>query len=106
MALGANRGNVVALVLRGAFFQVGLALAIGVPAALLGGHLIANQLYGVRTSDPFTLVAAVLVLSVFAGIAGFSPARRAASIEPMNALRTEYGNRSVDAQKGRASFIP
>jgi predicted permease len=89
MALGANRGNVVALVLRGAFFQVGLGLAIGIPAALLAGYLMANQLYGVRTYDPFTLLIAVLVLSVFAGVAGFIPARRAATIEPMNALRTE-----------------
>jgi predicted permease len=89
MALGANRGNVVGLVLRGAFFQVALGLAIGVPAALLGGHLMASQLYGVRTYDPLTLAAAALILSAFAGIAGFIPARRAASIEPMNALRTE-----------------
>jgi predicted permease len=89
MALGANRGNVVALVLRGAFFQVALGLAIGIPAALLAGYLMANQLYGVSTYDPFTLLIAVLVLSVFAGVAGFIPARLAATIEPMNALRTE-----------------
>jgi predicted permease len=89
MALGANRGNVVALVLRSASLQVGLGLAIGIPVALLGGHFMASQLYGVRTYDPLTLLGAVLVLSAFAGIAGFIPARRAASIEPMNALRTE-----------------
>ena len=89
MALGANRGNVVALVLRGASWQVGLGLAIGIPAALLGGHLMATQLYGVKTYDPLTLAGAVLVLAAFAAIAGFIPARRAASIEPMNALRTE-----------------
>jgi predicted permease len=89
MALGANRGNVVALVLRGAFFQVALGLAIGIPAALLGGHLMASQLYEVRTYDPFTLLIAVLVLAAFAAVAGFIPARRAASVEPMKALRTE-----------------
>jgi predicted permease len=89
MALGANRGNVVALVLRGASFQVAVGLAIGIPAALLGGRLMSSQLYGVRTYDPFTLAAAVLLLSAFAGIAGFIPARRAASVEPMNALRSE-----------------
>jgi predicted permease len=89
MALGANRGNVVALVLRGASWQVGLGLAIGIPAALLGGHLMATQLYNVSTYDPLTLASAVLVLAAFAAIAGFIPARRAASIEPMNALRTE-----------------
>lgn len=89
MALGANRGDVVALVLRAASWQVGLGLAIGIPVALLGGHLMASQLYGVRTYDPISLAAAVLILSAFAAIAGFIPARRAASIEPMNALRTE-----------------
>ncbi len=89
MALGANRSNVVALVLRGASFQVGLGLAIGIPVALLGGHFMSSQLYGVRTYDPFALAAAIVVLSTFAAIAGFIPARRAASIEPMKALRTE-----------------
>ena len=89
MALGANRSNVVALILRGASWQVGLGLALGIPAALLGGHFMASQLYGVKTYDPLTLAAAVVILSTFAAIAGFIPARRAASIEPMNALRTE-----------------
>jgi ABC-type antimicrobial peptide transport system permease subunit len=89
MALGANRWNVVALVLRAASLQVGLGLAIGIPFALLGGRLMANQLYGMRTYDPLTLVVAVLLLSAFAGVAGLIPARRAASIEPMKALRTE-----------------
>jgi predicted permease len=89
MALGANRGNVVALVLRGASFQVAVGLAIGIPAALLGGRLMSSQLYGVHTYDPFTLAAAVLLLSAFAGVAGFIKARRAASVEPMSALRTE-----------------
>ena len=89
MALGANRSDVVALVLRGAALQVGIGLAIGIPVALLGGHLMASQLYGVRTYDPLTLAIAVAVLAAFAGVAGFIPARRAASIEPMNALRTE-----------------
>jgi predicted permease len=89
MALGANRGDVVALVLRKALLLVALGLAIGVPVALLGGRLMASQLYGVRPYDPISLAAAVLLLSVFAALAGFIPARRAASIEPMNALRTE-----------------
>jgi predicted permease len=89
MALGANRGDVVALVLRAASWQVGLGLVIGVPVALVGGHLMASQLYGVRTYDPISIAAAAAILSAFAAIAGFIPARRAASIEPMNALRTE-----------------
>jgi len=89
MALGANRGDVVSLVLRNAILLVAVGLAIGIPVALLGGRLMASQLYGVRTWDPLTLAAAILVLSAFAAIAGFIPAKRAASIEPMNALRSE-----------------
>jgi len=89
MALVANRGDVVALVLRAASWQVGLGLVIGIPVALLGGRLMASQLYGVSTYDPISIAAAVLIQSAFAAIAGFIPARRAASIEPMNALRTE-----------------
>ena len=89
MALGADRSNVVRLVLHGAFVQVGLGLAIGIPIALLGGRYIADQLYGVRAYDPVSIAIAVVVLAAAAALAGFIPARRAASIEPMEALRTE-----------------
>jgi predicted permease len=89
MALGANRGNVVVMVLRRAFLLVALGLAIGVPVALLGGRLMSSQLYGVRTYDPLSLAAGILILSAFASVAGFIPARRAARIEPMRALRIE-----------------
>jgi len=89
MALGANRQDVVGLVLKGAFSQIGIGLAIGVPIALLGGRLMASQLYGVGAYDPVTLLLAAAVLAIAAAVAGFVPARRAASIEPMTALRTE-----------------
>lgn len=89
MALGANRGNVVSLVLSQALLLVGIGLAIGIPVALVGGLLMRTQLYDVKIYDPLTLVAAVIVLSAFAALAGFIPARRAASIEPMKALRVE-----------------
>lgn len=89
MALGANRGNVVALVMSRALLLVAVGLAIGIPVALLGGRLMRSQLFGVRTYDPLTLAGAVFVLAAFAALAGFIPARRAASIEPMNALRQE-----------------
>ena len=89
MALGANRRNVLVLVLRRALLLVGLGLAIGVPVALMAGRLMRSQLYGVRTYDPLTLAVAILLLSFFAALAGFIPARRAASIEPMTALRIE-----------------
>jgi len=89
MALGANRSNVLAMVLRRSLVLVAIGLGIGIPVALLGGRLMATQLYGIRTYDPVTLIGAVLVLIAFAVLAGFIPARRAAGIEPMNALRTE-----------------
>jgi predicted permease len=89
MALGADRSNVVGMVMRGAFTQVGLGLAIGIPIALIGARLMADQLYGVRAWDPVSLGIAVGVLTIAAALAGFLPARRAASIEPMQALRIE-----------------
>jgi predicted permease len=89
MALGADRGNVVRMVMRSAFVQAGLGLVIGVPIAILGARAMADQLYGVRSYDPVSLLIAVVVLLGSAAVAGFIPARRAANIEPMTALRTE-----------------
>jgi len=89
MALGANRGNVVVMVMRRALVLVAVGLALGIPIALLGGRLMRTQLYDVKAYDPLTLAGAVLVLSASAALAGFIPARRAASIEPMKALRIE-----------------
>lgn len=89
MALGANRSNVVLLVISRALLLVAIGLAIGIPVAVGGGYLIRAQLYGVKAYDLATLMVAVLVLSAFAVLAGFIPARRAASIEPMRALRIE-----------------
>jgi predicted permease len=89
MALGATRSSVVAMILRGVFVQIGLGLALGVPCAMLTGHLITSQLYGVFAYDPRALAGAIFVLGLCAIGAGFVPARRAASIEPMQALRTE-----------------
>ena len=89
MALGASRTNVVAMVLRGVFMQIGLGLLLGIPSALLAGHLMASLLYQVKEYDPIATITATVVLALCAIAAGFLPARRAASIEPMNALRTE-----------------
>jgi predicted permease len=89
MALGADRKSVVRLVMRGALVQVGLGMALGVPTALLGARLIADQLYGLTPYDPLSLGVSVAVLSAAAAIAGCIPARRAASIEPTRALRLE-----------------
>jgi len=89
MALGANRGQVVAMFMRRSLILVAVGLAIGIPIALIGGRLMRTQLYEVKTYDPLTLLGAVAVLSTSAALAGFIPARRAASIEPMKALRIE-----------------
>jgi putative ABC transport system permease protein len=89
MALGADRGSVVAMVLRGAFSQVGIGLVLGIPAAIGAGHLIASQLFAVRPWDPLILSGAALLLGLAALIAALIPARRAASVDPMQALRAE-----------------
>ena len=89
MALGATRQSVVAMVLRGALWQILIGLALGIPAALLAAHFMASMLYGVGSYDPLALAGATGVLALCATAAGYIPARRAASIEPMQALRTE-----------------
>jgi len=89
MALGANRSHVVLMVMQRALVLVAIGLAIGIPVALIGGRFARTQLYGVSAYDPLTLSVAALILGASAALAGFIPARRAASIEPMHALRTE-----------------
>ena len=89
MALGADRPGIVRLVLRGAFLQILIGLLIGIPASIGCAHLIAAQLYHVKGWDPLVLVAAIVTLSVCALIASIIPAQRAASIDPVKALRTE-----------------
>jgi putative ABC transport system permease protein len=89
MALGADRLNVLRLVLEGAFLQVAIGLAIGIPTTILGGRAMATQLFGVKSYDPRILLLTTAVLSFAAFIAAVVPARRAANLEPIQALRTE-----------------
>ena len=89
MALGADRSHVVRMVLRGAFSQVGIGLAVGIPAAILAGRLMTDQLYGVKPWDPVMLTLATLLLAIAALLASLIPARRAAGVEPMVALRSD-----------------
>lgn len=89
VAVGANRANVIAMVLRGAARQVVLGLIIGLVLSLVAGRLISSQLFEVKGHDPLALLGAALLLALFALIAGFVPASRAARIDPVRALRIE-----------------
>jgi ABC-type antimicrobial peptide transport system permease subunit len=89
MALGADRMNMLIMVLRSAFLQVGIGLAIGIPVTIFGGRVMASQLFGVKPYDPLVLSITTIVLAVAAFVAAVIPARRAANTEPMLALRTE-----------------
>jgi predicted permease len=89
MVLGADRVKVFKLVLRGAFRRVLVGLALGLPLAVGAGRLISAQLYGVSSWDPFALTLAAVALAICSFVAAIIPANRAASIQPMNALRIE-----------------
>ncbi len=89
MALGAQGGNIAWMVLRETLLLVVVGLALGVPAALLAGRLVSSQLFELKGTDPLTLIAAALVLTVVAMLAGYIPARRASRVDPLTALRYE-----------------
>ena len=89
MALGADPGKVIRLVLAGASWRVVAGLLLGVPLAIGAGRLISAQLYGVSIWDPFALLIAGTALALSAFFAAIIPASRAAAISPMRALRIE-----------------
>jgi predicted permease len=89
MALGAGRGNVVALVLRGAFGLIAFGLLLGVPLSAVAGRLLGHQLYGVNPYNPMVITIAVVALGLSALIASLVPAFRASSVSPVQALRSE-----------------
>jgi predicted permease len=89
MALGADRGKVIRLILSGAFTRVLIGLILGLPLAVGAGKLISAQLYGVSWWDPLALTVAAGALAICSLFAAMIPANRAASISPMHALRIE-----------------
>ncbi len=89
MALGANRGQVIRLILREAVLLLGLGLAAGVLITLWAGRAAAALLFGLKPYDPVSMLAAAALLAAISLAAAYSPAHRAAGLEPMNALREE-----------------
>ena len=89
VALGADRGDIVRLVLRGAFGLILFGLFIGLPLAFAAGRVLGNQLYGMSPYNPAVLLIAVATLGLSALAASLIPALRASLISPLEALRTE-----------------
>ncbi len=89
IALGANVGKVLWLVLRESLVLLGIGVALGVPATLAASHAIQAGLFGLSPSDPLTLIGAVVVIAAVTLIAAYFPARRATRIDPIIALRYE-----------------
>jgi predicted permease len=89
MALGAQQGNVVWMVLGESLLLVAIGVAIGVPAVAATGKLIGSLLYGLTPADPIALIFATILMFAVAALAAFIPARRAMRVDPMIALRYE-----------------
>jgi putative ABC transport system permease protein len=89
MALGARRSQVLAMILKQGLMIVALGLAVGVAASFAAGRFLAGFLFETSPSDPVTFAVVLLVLVAAALVASFLPARKAASIEPTKALRSE-----------------
>jgi putative ABC transport system permease protein len=89
MALGADRRDVTTMVLRGAFWQVGIGLGLGIPLAILAGKLMKDELFGVQPWNPVMLASSTGLLALAALVAVVAPVHRATNVEPMVALRNE-----------------
>jgi ABC-type antimicrobial peptide transport system permease subunit len=89
MALGAGRSSVLWMVMRESLTLVALGIAIGVPAAMAASRLVSKMLFGISPVDPLSVAGAAALLLAFAALAGYLPARRAAKVDPMVALRYE-----------------
>jgi ABC-type antimicrobial peptide transport system permease subunit len=89
IALGAGRKEILGMILRESAILCGVALALGLSAALALTHLLSSQLYGVTATDPLTFAAAAALLAAVAMAASFLPARRATKIDPVETLRYE-----------------
>jgi ABC-type antimicrobial peptide transport system permease subunit len=89
LALGAQPGSLIWLVMREVLLLLAVGLAVGIPAAMALGQYVGTQLYGIHAHDPFTASSTVLLLTLVSAAAGVIPAQRAGRIDPMRALRQE-----------------
>jgi len=104
MALGAQRGTVVGMVMAESMLLVGVGVALGLAAALWTGRFVKTVLYGLSASDPLTITAAVALIAVVSALAGYLPARRASNVDPMESgHRIVAGRRTLLCGDGRSS---
>ena len=89
MALGAQRGRVMRMVLHEVFVLAAVGLAVGMSIALATSKFVESFLYGMKSNDPLALTLAVMILISAALLAGYVPARKASRIDPMSAIRHE-----------------
>ena len=89
LALGAEPGGVIWLVMREVLLLLSIGLVVGIPSAMALGRLVSSQLYGIQGRDPWTAMATVVLLTAVSAAAGMIPAHRASRIDPILALRYE-----------------
>ncbi|MGE0463732.1 MAG: ABC transporter permease [Vicinamibacterales bacterium] len=89
LALGAEPGSVIWMVMKEVLVLLAIGLAVGVPSAMALGRYVSSQLYGIQPNDPWMAVGTMTLLAVVAALAGLIPARRASRIDPILALRYE-----------------
>jgi ABC-type antimicrobial peptide transport system permease subunit len=89
MAVGASRPSVLRTILRGALAQMAIGIAVGLPAVFAAGKFLESTLFGVSWRDPLMIGAGLSILALATAIAALLPARRAATMDPVKALRVE-----------------
>ena len=89
MALGATQGNIIGMVLREGLVLMMVGLIAGLTAGLMAAKALASLFYGVSPMDPISIVVTVILIEAVSLLAGYIPARRAANVDPMVALKCE-----------------
>ena len=103
MALGAKRGRIAGMVFGETLLLLALGLIIGVPASVFASRMIASELFGLNAGDPVTFLTACALMAAVTAAASYLPARRAASVDPMRALRTERRRLPADCPSACSS---